>query len=156
MWNRHRIMVSTYYKISLKSQGNNSLNSFFFLYVNKLRCLKLKYTSSKERSRRQRRWKLFGRALGLMLISNEKQKEITRLSDDLSRKILGFLSGYFSPRTPWRNLSGKVRSQELRQKMLYERVWASFDKFNAQLNLVRGLWLLNPSFVPQTSQLRIY
>ena len=60
----------------------------------------IEITSSKERSRRQRRWKLFGRALGLMLISNEKQKEITRLSDDLSRKILGFLSGYFSPRTP--------------------------------------------------------
>ena len=66
LWNRHRVIVSTFYKISHKSLRNNSMKSLqFYLCIyslfsyfskyqrNKLR--RLKYTSSKERSRRQRR-----------------------------------------------------------------------------------------------------
>ena len=63
-------MVSKFYKISQKSLGNNSVKSYSGMYVRKaciyinvfdekkLRRLK-KYISTKERSRYQRKWKLF-------------------------------------------------------------------------------------------------
>ena len=47
---------------------------------------------------RQRRWKFFTKLF--VLVSDEKQKEIPRSSDELSRKILSFLSGHFSPQAP--------------------------------------------------------
>ena len=50
--------------------------------------------------------------------SNGKRKEIARSRNNLSRKIqMFFLSCHFSPRTPLRVLSGKVRSRELQKKM---------------------------------------
>ena len=54
-------------------------------------------------------------------ISDEKQKEIPRPSDNLTRKIKRFLSYHLFSRTPRGILSGKARLRELRQK--YGRIY---------------------------------
>ena len=54
-------------------------------------------------------------------ISDEKQKEIPRPSDNLTRKIKKFLSYHLFSRTPRGILSGKARLRELRQK--YGRIY---------------------------------
>ena len=49
-------------------------------------------------------------------ISDEEHEETPWSSDSL-RKIQGFVSCHFSPRTPQRILSGEARSRELRRKL---------------------------------------
>ena len=63
----------------------------------------------------QRRYKI------IFEISDEKQKEIPRPSDNLTRKIKRFLSYHLFSRTPRGILSGKARLRELRQK--YGRIY---------------------------------
>ena len=73
-----------------------------------------KYTSSKERSRCQRRRKLTGMAKTSNIpedeMSGENHEKISRSSDALLGIIQRFLSCHFSHRPLWRILSEKARS----------------------------------------------
>ena len=129
--------ISTNYKFSQKLLGNYSFKSWQ-LYLCRYNmfhtCSRIertnhdvwKYSSSKERSRCKRIWKLFLPSCCSLEGWNKRwlrHEEIPRSSDSLFWIVLfevssglgmRFLSYRFSP---WRILSGKARSRELRQKL---------------------------------------
>ena len=99
-----------------------------------------KHTSSKERSRCQRRRKLYYRAVALLKdeMSGEKHEKISRSSDALLGIIQRFLSCHFSHRPLWRILSEKARSWDGQSHITPLYIFPNAQAHHFNLLLSRG------------------